>query len=217
MNERNQNERNQLDEKAELADAMTRMFQIRGITCSEELLVSWLHFLGDLAPRAAIDAINRFLLESTEYPTPAAVRKYAGVAQVLTDAERAKIAWPIVRGAISLHGMYQAVFFDDRLVNAALRMMGGWEAFCDTLTEDMVWREKEFVEKYCLVAKSGLGDGSPLPGIFHRVNSSNGDLKTPVVKVKIGLPVHPVAEKMKCLTSEEVGRQFLPRIVSDAS
>lgn len=206
----------QVDEKSELAEAMTRMFRIRGIVCTEESLVAWLRLLGDLPPRAAIDAIDRFLAESTEYPTPAAVRKYAGVPQVLTDEERAKIAWPIVRGAISTHGMYQTMLFDDRLVNAALRMMGGWEAFCDTLTKDMVWREKEFVEKYCLVAKSGIGDGSPLPGIIHRINSSNGDLKTPVVKVRIGLPTHPVSEKMRCLTSEEVGRQFLPRIVSDA-
>lgn len=178
----------------------------RGIKMKAEGMLQWIESLDDLTDEEFCTALKRFSRESKEFPSPAAVRQFAG-AVALPEADRATIAWAKVRESIRKIGGYQSVQFDDPLITAAIRDMGGWVQLCETTTEDMKWREQDFRRIYSAVAKSGIGDASPLPGISERTNAKLGySPQEPAVSVETGLPVHPVAPALEVVEREPVKR-----------
>lgn len=163
----------------ELKELLIAFFEVHGITVTPGGLAMWIDGLAGLTTQGIAEALRRFNRESSEYPKPATVRKYAGL-EGLTDEKRAEIAWGTVRRTILSYGAYYAVNFNDPLVNAAIRNIGGWESLCNTPTDELVWKEKSFVQAYVTVARTGIGDGRPLSGL---VNSDAGP-----VEVETGLP-----------------------------
>ncbi|WP_437187786.1 DUF6475 domain-containing protein [Planctomicrobium sp. SH668] len=180
-------ERRTKEEIDRLKRIFEAFFEARNIRLSPDALRLWiLPFTGLSISRVEI-AISRFMSESTDYPTPAAVLKFGGV-ETFADSERAAIAWAKVRESMRLHGGYESVDFSDKLANAAIHDMGGWAQLCQSLTEDMHWREKEFTEWYELRARSGDGDGSYLRGIHSEPQA--------IHSIECGLPVHRVQQAM---------------------
>jgi hypothetical protein len=167
-----------------------------------EGMLAWCEALDDLTDEQFCTALKRFSRESKEFPSPAAVRQFAG-AVALPDADRATIAWVKVRESIRKVGGYATVAFDDPLITAAIRDMGGWVQLCETSTDDMKWREQDFRRIYGAIAKAGIGDASPLPGICDRTNAKLGyDPQEPAVAVETGLPMHPAAPALPVLEHE---------------
>jgi hypothetical protein len=176
-------------------------------------MAQWLEALDDLSDKQFVVAMKAFARESTDFPTPAAVRRYAGL-MGLRDDERAKQAWFVVEQTIRDRGAYVSIDFTDRFVNAAIRAMGGWERLCGADPQWMHVTEKRFIETYCLLTRTGLGDGSPLVGIAER---SNGGSKAPPLKVAIGLPVRRGEQRLKYTPAElPLIEQAPTRKVSDA-
>lgn len=65
--------------------------------------------------------------------------------------EQGSIAWTYVVQAIRDIGAYQSVIFDDPTINSVIQnFMGGWTALCQTLLEDLHWKEKDFVVNYAI-------------------------------------------------------------------
>lgn len=134
----------------------------------------WIAAFADLTPEQVQTALIRFGRESTDFPSPAAVRQYAGVAGLTSEKLKADAAWQVVRAHISRSGAYLSVEFDDPAINAAIRAIGGWVSLCDTLTSELHWKEKEFRRAYEAICVSQTGDGSPHHGLFAVENVKNG-------------------------------------------
>ena len=160
-------------------------------------IAMWMDALNDLTYEQIELAIRRYNKDSTDFPRPAALRKYAVTGNVLSDDERARLAWSVVFGAISRVGGYESVNFSDKLINASLRLLGGWVRLCELPTEELKWKEKDFVQTYKAIAKSGLGDPGYLPGITETTNSRDGYDPPKIKLIESGMPEHVTARIME--------------------
>lgn len=168
-------------------------------------MAEWIAALSDL-PAAAYDAaMDRFSRESTDFPTPAAVRRMI----LLSDEQRASHAWDVVAAAIRDQGAYRSVDFSDRIINAVIRAGGGWERLCES---DRSWIgaiRKKFIESYLTVAKTGLGDGSPLPGIAER---ENGFAREKPLAIECGLTSHAIEKRLPYQAAPDAKRIAGPAV-----
>lgn len=166
----------------DLKRLLMAFFSARSVTVDADGLRMWIDAFSDLTPEAVELALRRYNRECSDHPTPASVRRYAGAAG-LTDEQRAMAAWRVVRSTILRYGAYYAINFDDPIIHAAIRAIGGWSQLCATPTEEFQWKAKEFVAAYVNVARSGIGEFKPLLGIAMTKNES--------ISITTGLAKHP--------------------------
>ena len=169
--------------------------EVQRIRVTPDSLRMWLDALGDLTPEQLQLCLRRFNREGGEFPNPAAVRKFAGDGEASID-DRALLAWASVRRSISRVGAYESIEFDDRIINAAIRNMGGWINLCDMTPEDATWREKEFVAAYKAIIRTGIGDGAPLNGINATANGRLGHKPAMPRRITTGLAPHQIAGRL---------------------
>jgi len=155
----------------------------------------WIDALSDLTAEQVQSALRRFNREGNEFPTPAAVRKFAGDGEASID-DRALVAWASVRRAIRSVGAYESVDFDDRIINATIRNLGGWEVLCEITAADATWREKEFIAAYKAIIRTGIGDSAPLHGISAKTNGRLGVNRHSIRRIATGLAQHPIAARL---------------------
>ena len=87
-----------------------------------------------------------------------------------TEADAVR-AWDSAIAAIHMHGAYRHVDFDDAVVNAVIRYMGGWPEFCYFDPSDEQWRRKEFITTYRALARTGLSEEQT--GVLAGISESN--------------------------------------------
>lgn len=124
---------------------------------------------------AAIRQATRAILQSGEHkfmPTPGAIRALA-----MTDGQgvesRCEAAWMILNKAIDAHGAGRSVNFRDALINATVRLLGGWERCCRMPREEFdKWFRKDFIATYCRLMVHGcpLESAGYLAGECERAN-----------------------------------------------
>lgn len=174
---------------------MKAFFEVRHIKVTPDALRMWVDALSDLTADELVEAFRRFNRESTEFPTPAAVRRYAGAVAASVD-DRARVAWACVRREIGRTGGYDSVAFDDAMTNATVRAMGGWDKLCDVTEDVLPFRERDFLSNYAAICRTGVGDGAPLIGLVARHNGGNGfDVPKPK-RIETGLEPHPMAKRL---------------------
>lgn len=174
--------------------ALKAFLETQRIRVTADSLRLWVASFADLTLEQLSDALLRFTKEGSEFPTPAAVRKFAGYGEAGID-DRAAVAWASVRREMHRTGAYESVTFDDQMINAAIRNMGGWERLCETPIDQIDWKGKEFIAMYKTIVRTGIGDGSPLHGITARLNA--GRFKAPAPRlIATGLSPHPVAARL---------------------
>lgn len=84
--------------------------------------------------------------------------------------DKAVLAWTEARQAIISIGMYQSVSFADPIINGVIEAMGGWEKFCSMLIEEEPFRQKDFVNLYEALSRSGRVCPVKLIGYHERLN-----------------------------------------------
>lgn len=130
--------------------------------------------LQDLPVESVEQALAASLRTSRFMPTAAELRELAGVP---STEDSALLAWASLDRAVSEHGAYQSVDFEDKTINATVRHLGGWERICGLPAEEFdKWLKKEFLRVYEAFQRSGgIRDleGS-LGGIHDRENSALG-------------------------------------------
>lgn len=161
-------------------------FEVHGIEVSPDGLKMWLAGLRGLSPEQLITAVDRYNRECSQRPTPAGLRRYAGAA-ALSDEQRAEVAWRSVRSTMLRYGAYYAINFDDRIIHAAIRAVGGWSLLCQTQQEDLVWKEKDFKAQYVSICRSGIGDSRPLSGLLERQEP---------IEIETGMVPHEYSDKL---------------------
>lgn len=135
-------------------------------------------------------ATARALRSCKFFPSAFELRQLAGESSV---SERALVAWTVVFGAMGSTGGYLSVDFDDPVINATIRSMGGWPKLNDTQQAEMPFRQKDFERIYASLANVGITSdmARPLPGLIEVDNGSKG-LPSPnqVRRIETGLPQH---------------------------
>lgn len=141
----------------------------------------------EAAAAAALQRPDRWM------PTPGQLRELAGATQA-NAADRASLAFDALRVACARVGSYRSPDFDDPLINAVVRHLGGWTRACDLpVSEFNVWYRKEFVAAYEMFARIGVAKNlaAPLAGESEESNLANGYEDAAArcrVEIRTGLP-----------------------------
>lgn len=189
----------------DLKRLLQAFFSARSVTVDADGLRMWLDAFADLTPEAVELALRRYNRECSDHPTPASVRRYAGAAG-LTDEQRAQAAWRVVRSTILKYGAYYAINFDDQIIHAAIRAIGGWASLCGTQLDEMQWKQRDFLAAYVNVARSGIGEFRPLQGL--------GMSTTTTIDIQTGLVPHVALRTIAASAGPvaKIARNVLKRI-----
>lgn len=163
---------------------VTMLAEATGRKLTAEGLMAYDIALSDV-PIAALNTATYRLLRSAKFmPSPAEIREAAGVATGAVAAkDKPTLAWCDVRRSISRVGGYDSPNFEDAIINATIREMGGWVLLCESTVEELVWREKDFLRMYAALSSCNLADDRTerLSGITEKENGLA--IPAPVVDV----------------------------------
>ena len=180
-----------LERQAELIAALAASFRVeadQALFLGYELGLIGVH-TEDLE-RAVATALQtcRFM------PTPAELRGLAGAALGVSIEYRALLAWQAFREAWRVNGAWGTLDFDDPVINATVRMLGGLQRV-DEIEGDQfyVWYRKEFEKTYAALCEAGVTAelSGPLMGNLESLGSGSdcsGSDESTQVKVLTGLP-----------------------------
>lgn len=146
--------------------------------------------LDDLPIEAIEGAVRRALRQCKFMPAPIELRELSGE---VNGSNRAVLAWGAFEQAVIVHGGYKSVCFDDPLINATVRNLGGWQRCCEMPADEFdKWLRKDFLKAYEAIEAAGVGPegGYPLVGIIEQENGIRGQFhdSQKVIMVETGLP-----------------------------
>jgi hypothetical protein len=164
-----------------------------GRTVSKATLKIWIQALADLEPAAVEQAVVTAIRSSRQMPSVAELRELAGAVRV---EDRALLAWGAVERAVSRVGAYRHVSFDDPVINAAIRSLGGWAAVCGKPPDEFdKWTRQDFIKAYGALVRSGVNCEmcAPLAGLsssgpVKRIDGTVAEVSPPVQEIVTGLP-----------------------------
>ena len=167
-------------------EAMAASFRVAP---SEALLEGYWLGLSDLTLADVQRAVAGAIRDSQHMPRPVEIRRSCGE---MDTATRAAIAWGSVRRTLCSVGVYTSVDFDDPIVNATVRNLGGWTRLGQKTDDEMDWTRKEFERVYLALASSGVSAelAEPLEGLHARSNAMTGFAPDPPKQISTGLPPH---------------------------
>lgn len=157
-------------------------------------------------------AARQAMRQSKFMPSPAELRELAGE---LPPTRRAVLAWDAFRKALFRPGYDHTVDFDDPIINATVRNLGGWirvgEEWDDRPAHEFdTWFRKEFERVYVSLFYSGVDSEAiaPLPGLYAIENARNGYEYSKIERIQTGLPVLPSG----VLRDDRPERKFLESV-----
>ena len=162
--------------KVEFSVAISAMLEAFGQEATKPRLLGYWFGLSDLDIQDVNRAVVASLKESKRLPSPAELRELAGVAN---PEGRAIAAWGDVLDGIPC-GPYKHVDFGDGIINASIRLLGGWPTFVERFSgaENEKWARIDFLRVYQSLARGGV-DGEvckPLAGLAE-VQVRNGRIE----------------------------------------
>jgi len=169
---------------------------------SEVTITAYCLALSDVPIDLVEGAAVRSMRELDRMPTAHKLREFAcGV----SDESRALLAWNAVLGAQL--NPYRDMDFDDPLINATIRTLGGWVKFVDRMGgEDETWVRKEFLQAYRTFLASGVSADvcRPLPSLAKGGVWRDGKFrKPPVQRVACNLPALPAGKVLPAIGARE--------------
>lgn len=184
------------EDKPSFAELVQAVYAFYGKDVSPFALDVWWSALR----RFDLDAVQRaFSLHCQDPDRGQWLPKPADIVRLLDggSGDRSLVAWSKVEKAIREIGPCQSVIFDDPVIHAVVRDMGGWVGLCEVTDEELPYRAAEFRKRYQGYMLRGPG-GYPkqLTGIHEAENVRNGfAAPEPVL----------VGEHRKCLAVFEGG------------
>lgn len=176
-----------------IALAVTALIESYGRTLSKAALTIWVQALADLEPGTVERAVVAAIQSCKNMPSVAELRELAGCTK---PEDRALLAWTAVENAVEKFGAYKHVSFDDPLINATIRSLGGWVAICSKPTDEFdKWTRLDFLKSYAAMSRSGVNGEmcAPLRGLstsgsVKQTDGSTIDYVPPVHEIRTGLP-----------------------------
>jgi len=136
----------------------------------------------------------------------AELRDLAGCRRFSVE-DKALLAWSALERAVSTVGCYKSRHFDDPLIHAAVRSLGGWERICEMSERDFdTFLRPQFLKTYAAFARVGVSDEAsrPLVGTFERQNSLLGYHRDgDVAEIRTGLPWAGEPEKRLTVKADD--------------
>ncbi len=181
------------DDSARFLVAVSALAAAFGREVDRAFLAAFELGLKDLPIEAIERAVESCIVNVRFMPTVAELRERAGV---VSPKERAVIAWEALEKARRRFGYYSTVSFDDPVINAAVRNLGGWERVSE-LADDpenyRVWFRKEFERVYVALCSAGVSkeQAAPLIGYCDRMNVPAGHAPQKLITITTGLPALP--------------------------
>jgi len=164
----------------------------KGRECDETMLIAYEMGLSDLPLKTIEVAVQAALREANPHmPSPGELRELAGDVR---PADRAVMAFQALKTACSRVGGFRSPDFDDPLINAVVRNLGGWTRACEMpVGEFDTWYRKDFCSVYEMFCRTGANNeqAAPLIGESEAANRENGFLEeVPGCRVPVltGLP-----------------------------
>lgn len=148
--------------------------------------------LQDVDPKQIERAVGQAISQCQFMPTVFELRKFCGT---ISADSRATLAWAAAKKAVRDLDYTKSVDFDDPVINATIRLMGGWENFCNIECGEKfdVWGRKQFEETYLKLYNSDLSPDltRPLGGFHETGNAAHGRVTRPsdFVRIETGLPI----------------------------
>lgn len=167
------------------AEAIASLGEVFKPALSDTAVQLYVAALQDLTADEVLRACACLLTTAKFRPTPSEIREAAGAGGI-SNSDRATLAFAALEKAIRTVGYYRSPDFDDQLINATVRMLGGWERACEIPSEEFdKWYRKEFDRTYQTLLRTGVdGDATaPLVGYFERTNAVLGYTQSEVKKL----------------------------------
>jgi len=165
-------------DRADFSLAVGAMLETFGQEATKELIRGYWIGLSDLELNSVQFAVARAIRECDRLAKPVELRRLAGEA---TDDQAATIAWDDALRAVP-KGAYKHIDFENKLINAVIRNLGGWPNFVARFSsaDDEKWIRQEFIRAYKNFSSGvSLEACAPLPGLSQVVHRGNG-LEPPV-------------------------------------
>lgn len=141
-------------DKMEFARLLMAAGEMYGKEISKELKRMYFDALRDLSIEQVSAALNAHINNPDAgqyFPKPADLRRnLIGTAkqQAAEIDGRAAIAWADICQKIIRVGSYGKLQLEDKQALATVQAMGGWKQLCSSTTDELVWRQKEFLRMY---------------------------------------------------------------------
>jgi hypothetical protein len=204
---------------AMLIDSLAANF---GKPAETALLEGYWMALEDLPLEAVARAVRSAIRQCQHMPRGAELRQLAGE---MSNTTRAVHAWSVLQKAIGQHGAYCSVDFDDPVLNATVRNLGGWQKLCATTTDEFEkWTRKDFERIYGSLCASGVTEEQSkyLTGIHEQNNTVSGHAVAGPTKIATGLPPHSegivrkltAPERLALTAGENTPRKSVSEIVA---
>lgn len=166
----------------------------------------WFDNLSDLTVEQLRKAVTTAIRQGDDWPTISKLRRYSG-ADGIPAKDRPLLAWNAVTGALAELQAHHSPYFDDPVVNAVLRQLGGWPELTNTPANEMKWLQKDFCAAY--IALSGVAlleeQTSRLPGTTCGLRSEK-DRHGNTVTLQDVVDVHCLTGP--CTASEAITRRI---------
>lgn len=177
------------DHEVRLA-AVLAMCELFRPQLSEEGVDLYARSLSDIPAAQVVAACARLAATAKFRPVPSEVRETCG-AGLSQASDRAAFAFQALKDAIPRVGVYRSPDFDDHLINATVRNLGGWQRACDMPQSEFdVWYRKEFIQVYEMFCRvtPGEAQAAPLTGEHEDANRAAGITSIARTPVVTGLP-----------------------------
>lgn len=178
-----------------VAGCVTILAEAFGKVTSPAMFRAYEIGLQGLTPDDVKAATHQALGTCRFMPAPAELREL--VVGRLDD--RAVQAWLAFEEAVMRHGYLHTVTFDDPVINATVRAVGGWEHCCGMpATEFDTFLQKRFQDTYKALARFGVSEAqaAPLVGWIDRENAMLGYDPGTVQAVTTGLAQGPEPKRI---------------------
>lgn len=164
--------------------AATMFARVFNREVSRELLQAWKTALGDLTVDEIASATATLLRTCKFMPAPSELRQAVFDGEFDSVESRAVKAFGEVSEAIASIGAYCSVDFEDPIINATIRNLGGWPRIGDMTCEEFEkWYRKDFISTYRALFKNPPSPTSceRLAGLHFTANGEFHDHDQPVV------------------------------------
>jgi len=173
--------------KTAVIGCVTAMAEVFNRSVSQATFSAYSIGLDGLSPDQINHATKLALAQCKFMPTPMELR------EMLTNklADRAAKAWLCFERAVTKYGHVRSVNFDDVVINATVRALGGWEKCCTMPANEFdSFLQKRFQDTYCSLCRIGVPKEmtEPLIGLFDRQNASNKFPVSEPIGITTGLP-----------------------------
>lgn len=159
--------------RKKLVDALTALAEVFDKKSTEVMINTYAAALADVPIDQITVACQRAIRECRWFPKPVELRELAGE---ITPEARALIAWQAFSKAAL--DPYASVDFDDPVVNATIRNLGGW-AYVTSIEDHKdfeVFLRQRFERAYVTLYRHGISaeQAAPLVGYLEEQNRFNG-------------------------------------------